>query len=162
MSDTVRDSIYRDVISFDRARDPLSPIVSSPLEPPYIAPSPHFRSYCLGVEQKLHRRRLTRYGSTYFHRRLRNAAERCSHCSCPEKKARSYRAKLRHTLAKFATDRLLRETYEISDLSTMLDSRAKAQRKDARNYLQLSYINNLLDGKRERRHDRRPKVIRSC
>lgn len=33
MSDTVRDSIYRDVISSARARDLLSSIVSSPLDP---------------------------------------------------------------------------------------------------------------------------------
>lgn len=78
MSDTVRDSIYRDVISSARARDPLFSIVSAPLDLPLPALSP---SYCLRVEQKLHRRRYrptraTRYESNYFHRRLRRSLSR--------------------------------------------------------------------------------------
>jgi len=120
MSDTARDSIYRDVISSGRARDPLSPHCILPTR---------VRAASLPLSELLSSSGARKIASApAAAERLdmdpaifitgSEMAERYSPRKHPSLRWTVSRV-IHRALAKFATDRLLRDTYGISDPSSM-------------------------------------------
>jgi len=148
MSDTARDSIYRDVISSGRARDPLSPHCILPTR---------VRAASLPLSELLSSSGARKIASApAAAERLdmdpaifitgSEMAERYSPRKHPSLRWTVSRV-IHRALAKFATDRLLRDTYGISDPSSM-DFGARCCKGDRGR-----------DGNRDNERDRRWKLF---